>query len=97
MNAAVGALLLVAALSFVALGLATTAWLVPLALDRLNRLVDSEVRATVLSVSGMVSRVFLVICFPIFGAIVVMVGTVSVLWYFFFSVEHKRASGAVRS
>ena len=35
------------------------------------------------------------VAFPIFGAIVVMVGTVSVLWYFFFSVEHKRASGAV--
>ena len=77
-------LLLLVGPSFVALGLATTAWLVPLALlnaalwgastplvlDRLNRLIASEVRATVLSVSGMVSRVFLVICFPIFGAIV---------------------------
>jgi len=70
--------------SFVALGLATTIWLVPLVLlnaalwgastpvvlDALNRLIDSEIRATVLSVSGMVSRVFLVICFPVFGAIV---------------------------
>ncbi len=31
----------------------------------------------------------------IFGAIFVMVGTVAVLWYFFFSVEHKRAGGAL--
>jgi MFS family permease len=70
--------------SFLALGLATSPWLVPLVLinaclwgastpivlDRMNRLVDSEIRATVLSVSGMVSRAFLVVCFPIFGAIV---------------------------
>ncbi len=31
------------------------------------------------------------VAFPLFGAVVVMVGTVAVLWYFFFSVEHKRA------
>lgn len=38
---------------------------------------------------------FLQVIFPIFGAVVVMVGTVAVLWYFFFSVEHKRAGGAI--
>lgn len=35
------------------------------------------------------------VVFPIFGAVVVMVGTVAVLWYFFFSVEHKRTGGAI--
>jgi len=32
---------------------------------------------------------------PVFGAVVVLLGTVSVLFYFFFSVEHKRTGGAV--
>jgi hypothetical protein len=32
---------------------------------------------------------------PIVGALIVMIGTVAVLWYFFFSVEHKRAGGAL--
>ena len=32
---------------------------------------------------------------PVFGAIVILAGTVSVLFYFFFSVEHKGAGGAV--
>ena len=31
----------------------------------------------------------------IFGAVFILVGTVAVLWYFFFSVEHKRAGGAL--
>jgi hypothetical protein len=38
---------------------------------------------------------FLQVAFPILGAVVVMVGTVAVLWYFFFSVEHKGAGGVV--
>jgi len=32
---------------------------------------------------------------PIFGALVAMIGTVAVLFYFFFSVEHKRFGSAV--
>jgi hypothetical protein len=32
---------------------------------------------------------------PIFGALVAMIGTVAVLFYFFFSVEHKRLGSAV--
>jgi len=32
---------------------------------------------------------------PILGALVVMVGTVAVLFYFFFSVKHKRIGGAI--
>jgi hypothetical protein len=31
---------------------------------------------------------------PTLGAVVVMIGTVAVLFYFFFSVEHKRVGGA---
>lgn len=38
---------------------------------------------------------FLHVALPMLGAIVVLVGTVSVLFYFFFSVEHKRAGRAV--
>jgi hypothetical protein len=38
---------------------------------------------------------FLHVALPILGAIVVLVGTVSVLFYFFFSVEHKRTGRAV--
>jgi hypothetical protein len=38
---------------------------------------------------------FLVVALPIFGAVVVMIGTVAVLFYFFFSIEHKRAGGVV--
>ena len=38
---------------------------------------------------------FLQVAFPVLGAVVVMVGTVAVLWYFFFSVEHKRVGGVV--
>lgn len=37
---------------------------------------------------------FLHAVLPVFGALVVMVGTVAVLFYFFFSVEHKRAGKA---
>jgi hypothetical protein len=33
--------------------------------------------------------------FPIAGALIVLIGTVSVLFYFFFSVEHKRVGRAV--
>ena len=32
--------------------------------------------------------------FPVAGALVILVGTVAVLFYFFFSIEHKRAGGA---
>lgn len=32
---------------------------------------------------------------PVVGALVILVGTISVLFYFFFSIEHKRAGGAV--
>jgi len=32
---------------------------------------------------------------PVLGALVILVGTVSVLFYFFFSVEHKGVGGAV--
>lgn len=35
------------------------------------------------------------VAFPVIGALILMAGTVSVLFYFFFSVEHKRAAGAV--
>ena len=35
------------------------------------------------------------VALPIFGAIAVLVGTVAVLWYFFFSVEHKRVGAAI--
>lgn len=38
---------------------------------------------------------FLVVALPVFGAVVVMIGTVAVLFYFFFSIEHKRAGGVV--
>lgn len=38
---------------------------------------------------------FLHVALPMLGALVVMAGTVAVLWYFFFSVEHKRVGGAV--
>lgn len=38
---------------------------------------------------------FMNIGFPLFGAVVVMVGTVAVLFYFFFSIEHKGAGRAV--
>jgi hypothetical protein len=38
---------------------------------------------------------FWTVAMPIFGAVFIMVGTVAVLWYFFFSVEHKRVGGAV--
>ncbi|MFB3893541.1 MAG: hypothetical protein ACE15C_16130 [Phycisphaerae bacterium] len=31
---------------------------------------------------------------PVIGTVLVMVGTVAVLWYFFFSVAHKRVGGA---
>ncbi len=40
-------------------------------------------------------EVMLTVILPVFGAVVVMVGTVAVLFYFFFSVEHKRAGNAV--
>ena len=33
--------------------------------------------------------------FPIVGSLVILIGTVSVLFYFFFSVEHKRVGRAV--
>jgi len=33
--------------------------------------------------------------FPIIGTVAAMVGTVAVLFYFFFSIEHKRAGGAL--
>jgi hypothetical protein len=36
-----------------------------------------------------------VVALPILLAGIVMIGTVAVLWYFFFSVEHKRAGGAL--
>ena len=32
---------------------------------------------------------------PVFGALVAMIGTVSVLFYFFFSVEHKKVGSAI--
>ena len=35
------------------------------------------------------------VALPILLAGIVMIGTVAVLWYFFFSVEHKRAGGAL--
>lgn len=35
------------------------------------------------------------VAMPILLAGIVMIGTVAVLWYFFFSVEHKRAGGAL--
>jgi hypothetical protein len=35
------------------------------------------------------------VALPVFGAVFVLVGTVAVLFYFFFSVEHKRAGGAI--
>ena len=38
---------------------------------------------------------FLEVVLPIVNVALVLVGTVSVLWYFFFSVEHKRAGGVV--
>ncbi len=38
---------------------------------------------------------FMNIGLPVLGAVVVMVGTVAVLFYFFFSIEHKGAGGAV--
>jgi len=38
---------------------------------------------------------FLNVAFPIAGAVAVIIGTVAVLFYFFFSIEHKRAGGAV--
>ncbi len=34
------------------------------------------------------------VVFPIIGAVILMLGTVAVLFYFFFSVEHKRAGAA---
>ncbi len=37
---------------------------------------------------------FFGVILPVFGAVVVVVGTVAVLFYFFFSVEHKRAGTA---
>ncbi len=77
-------LLLLTSPGFLLLGTWTSPWLLPailvnaalwgvstpLVLDRLNRLVESETRATVLSVSGMVTRVVLVVCYPLFGLIV---------------------------
>ena len=38
---------------------------------------------------------FLGVAFPILGALVILTGTVAVLFYFFFSVEHKRIGGAL--
>jgi len=35
------------------------------------------------------------VALPVFGAVFVLVGTVAVLFYFFFSIEHKRAGGAL--
>jgi hypothetical protein len=35
------------------------------------------------------------VALPIFGAVVVMAGTVAVLFYFFFSIEHKRGGSAL--
>jgi hypothetical protein len=77
-------LLLLLGPSFALLGAFESFWLIPLiwlnavfwglstplVLDALNKLVDSEIRATVLSVTNMVGRLFAVICFPIFGQIV---------------------------
>jgi len=37
---------------------------------------------------------FLHAALPVTGAVVILVGTVAVLFYFFFSIEHKRAGGA---
>jgi len=77
-------LLLLLGPSFALLGAFESPWLIPLVwlnavfwglatplvLDALNKLVDSEIRATVLSVTNMVGRLGAVICFPIFGQIV---------------------------
>jgi hypothetical protein len=77
-------LLLLLGPSFVLLGAFESPWLIPLVwlnavfwglstplvLDALNKLVESEIRATVLSVTNMVGRLCAVICFPIFGQIV---------------------------
>jgi len=42
------------------------------------------------------SRAWLVgVAGPVFGALVAMIGTVAVLFYFFFSVEHKKVGSAV--
>jgi hypothetical protein len=38
---------------------------------------------------------FWTVALPILGAAVVLIGTVAVLFYFFFSIEHKRASGVI--
>jgi hypothetical protein len=38
---------------------------------------------------------FFELVLPALGAVVVMIGTVAVLFYFFFSVEHKRVGGAI--
>ena len=38
---------------------------------------------------------FWTVAFPILGAVTVLIGTVAVLFYFFFSIEHKKASGVI--
>lgn len=38
---------------------------------------------------------FVGVFFPVIGSLVVLIGTVAVLFYFFFSIEHKGVGGAV--
>jgi len=47
------------------------------------------------SADALTSEWFFGVFFPVVGALTVLIGTVAVLFYFFFSVEHKGVGGAV--
>ena len=47
------------------------------------------------SADPLTSEWFLGVFFPVIGSLTVLIGTVAVLFYFFFSLEHKGVGGAV--